>query len=95
MAAVGYVAMWYAIPVVLFVLYMLVLDSDQQSHALQTLVTAAPRFGLSLGLSMAVAVGLRSISGTWKSASVGLAAAVMGGGLATVLISVFTGQALS
>ena len=95
LAAVGYVAMWYAIPVVLFVLYMLVLDSDQQSHALQTLVTAAPRFGLSLGLSMAVAVGLRSISGTWKSASVGLAAAVMGGGLATVLISVFTGQALS
>jgi hypothetical protein len=46
-------------------------------------------------LSMLVAVGLRWASGSWKAASVGLAAAVMGGGLATVLTSAITGQSLS
>jgi len=83
------------VPVVLFVLYMLVLNGTQQAHALDTLAGAAPQFGLSLVLSMLVAVGLRRASGSWKAASVGLAAAVMGGGLATVLTSAITGQSLS
>ena len=86
---------WYGVPVVLFVLYMLVLNGSQQAHALSTLAGAAPQFGLSLLLSMAVAVGLRRASGSWKAASVGLAAAVMGGGLATVLTSAITGNSLS
>ena len=86
LAAVGYTVIWYGVPVVLFVLYMLVLNGGQQAHALDTLAGAAPQFGLSLVLSMVVAVGLRWASGSWKAASVGLAAAVMGGGLATVLI---------
>ena len=95
LAAVGYTVVWYGVPVVLFVLYMLALNRSQQSHALNTLASAAPQFGLSLLLSMVVAVGLRWASGTWKAASVGLAAAVMGGGLATVLTSAITGQSLS
>jgi hypothetical protein len=95
LAAVGYTVVWYGIPVVLFVLYMLVLSGSQQARALSTLANAAPQFGLSLVLSMLVAVGLRWASGSWKSASVGLAAAVMGGGLATVLTSAITGNSLS
>ncbi len=95
LAAVGYTAVWYGVPVVLFVLYMLVLNGSQQAHALDTLANAAPQFGLSLVLSMVVAVGLRRASGSWKAASVGLAAAVMGGGLATVLSSAITGNSLS
>ncbi len=95
LAAVGYTVIWYGVPVVLFVLYMLVLNSSQQAHALSTLAHAAPQFGLSLVLSMIVAVGLRWASGSWKAASVGLAAAVMGGGLATVLSSAITGNALT
>lgn len=95
LAAVGFTAVWYSVPVVLFVLYMLVLDGAQQAQALRTLAGAAPQFGLSLVLSMAVAVGLRWASGSWKAASVGLAAAVMGGGLATVLNSAITGQSLT
>ncbi|HET6532896.1 MAG TPA: hypothetical protein VFH03_20090 [Actinoplanes sp.] len=95
LAAVGYTVIWYGVPVVLFVLYMLVLNGDQQAHALSTLADAAPQFGLSLVLSMVVAVALRWASGSWKAASVGLAAAVMGGGLATVLSSVITGNSLS
>jgi hypothetical protein len=95
LAAVGYTVIWYGVPVVLFVLYMLVLNGNQQAHALSTLAGAAPQFGLSLLLSMVVAVGLRKASGSWKAASVGLAAAVMGGGLATVLSSAITGNSLS
>jgi hypothetical protein len=95
LAAVGYTVIWYGVPVVIFVLYMLVLNGSQQAHALSTLASAAPQFGLSLVLSMLVAVGLRWASGSWKSASVGLAAAVMGGGLATVLSSAITGNSLS
>ncbi|MEV6598984.1 hypothetical protein AB0M36_19305, partial [Actinoplanes sp. NPDC051346] len=95
LAAVGYTVVWYGVPVVLFVLYMLVLDGNQRVHALGTLADAAPQFGLSLVLSMLVAVGLRWASGSWKAASVGLASAVVGGGLATVLTSAITGQSLS
>ncbi|HET9516188.1 MAG TPA: hypothetical protein VFO77_00530 [Actinoplanes sp.] len=94
LAAVGYTALWYGVPVVLVLVYMLALGT-QQSHALQTLVNAAPQFALSLALSMVVAAGLRWISGSWKAASVGLAAAVMGGGLATVLMSAITDRSLS
>jgi hypothetical protein len=95
LAAVGYTVIWYGVPVVLFVLYMLVLSGGQRAHALSTLAGAAPQFGLSLLLSMLVAVGLRWANGSWKAASVGLAAAVMGGGLATVLTSAITGNSLS
>jgi hypothetical protein len=95
LAAVGYTVVWYGVPVVLFVFYMLVLNGSQQAHALTTLAHAAPQFGLSLVLSMIVAIGLRWASGSWKAASVGLAAAVMGGGLATVLSSAITGNALT
>ncbi len=95
LAAVGYTVVWYGVPVVLFVLYMLVLNGAQQAQALETLAGAAPQFGLSLVLSMLVAVGLRWASGSWKAASVGLASAVVGGGLATVLTSAITGQSLS
>jgi hypothetical protein len=95
LAAVGYTVIWYGVPVVLFVLYMLVVTGDEKAHALSTLANAAPQFGLSLAVSMLVAVILRWLSGSWKAASVGLAAAVMGGGLATVLASAITGNPLS
>jgi hypothetical protein len=94
LAAVGYTVIWYGVPVVLFVLYMLVVTGDEKAHALSTLSKAAPQFGLSLALSMLVAVLLRWISGSWKAVSVGLAAAVLGGGLATVLMSAITGNSL-
>ena len=71
------------------------LNSGQRSHALDTLAGAAPEFAVSLALSMLVAVGLRRATSAWKAASVGLAAAVVGGGLATVLSSAITGNSLS
>ncbi|WP_143235079.1 hypothetical protein [Paractinoplanes atraurantiacus] len=95
LAAVGYTLVWYGVPVVLFVVYMVVFGAGSQTHALDTLSKAAPQFGISLVLSVLVAVGLRFISHSWKAISVGLAAAVVGGGLATVLTSAITGNSLS
>jgi hypothetical protein len=95
LAAIGYTVIWYGVPVVLFVLYMLLVDSGSQTHALDTLSSAAPQFGISLVLSVGVAFGLRKISTSWKAISVGLASAVVGGGLATVLASAVTGNSLS
>ncbi|GLW29930.1 hypothetical protein Areg01_28700 [Actinoplanes regularis] len=95
LAAVGYTVVWYGVPAVLFIVGIFLLNSGQRSHALQTLADAAPEFGISLTLSIMVAFGLRFATTAWKSASVGLAAAVVGGGLATVLSSAITGNSLS
>ncbi|GIM98223.1 hypothetical protein [Paractinoplanes toevensis] len=95
LAAVGYTVIWYGVPIVLFIIYMLVANSGSQSHALDTLASAAPQFLISLVLSVLVAVGIRRFSSSWKAISVGLAAAVVGGGLATVLASAITGNSLS
>ncbi|MEU4425126.1 hypothetical protein AB0F81_31275 [Actinoplanes sp. NPDC024001] len=95
LAAVGYTVVWYGVPVILFVAGMFLLNSGQRTHALDTLADAAPEFGVSLALSMLVALCLRWATSAWKSASVGLAAAVVGGGLATVLSSAITGNSLS
>ncbi|MFD0519245.1 hypothetical protein [Paractinoplanes durhamensis] len=95
LAAVGYTVIWYGVPIVLFIIYMLVVDTGSKSHALDTLSGAAPQFLTSLVLSVLVAVGLRKFSTSWKAISVGLAAAVVGGGLATVLASAITGNSLS
>ncbi|BBH65408.1 hypothetical protein ACTI_20930 [Actinoplanes sp. OR16] len=95
LAAVGYTVVWYGVPVILFVAGMFLLNSGQRSHALDTLADAAPEFAVSLALSMLVAFALRRATTAWKSASVGLAAAVVGGGLATVLSSAITGNSLS
>ncbi|BAL93307.1 hypothetical protein AMIS_80870 [Actinoplanes missouriensis 431] len=95
LAAVGYTVVWYGVPVILFVGGMFLLNSGQRTHALQTLADAAPEFAISLALSMLVALALRRATTAWKAASVGLAAAVVGGGLATVLSSAITGNSLS
>ena len=93
--AVGYTIIWYGVPVILFVVYVLVFGSSDRAHALTTLSGAAPQFGLSLVVSVVVAVVLRWLVSSWRAASVGLAAAVLGGGLATVLVSAITGHSLT
>jgi hypothetical protein len=95
LAAVGYTVIWYGVPIVLFVLYMLLVDSGSRGQALNTLANAAPQFGVSLVLSVLVAIGIRKVTDSWKAISVGLAAAVVGGGLATVISSAITGNSLS
>ncbi|MCI4063371.1 hypothetical protein MRQ36_12600 [Micromonospora sp. R77] len=63
-----------------------------RAHAFDSLVAGAPRFALALVSSLVVAVLLRRVGTTWRSATVAVAAAVVGGGLSTVMISAVTGQ---
>ncbi|WP_200212154.1 hypothetical protein [Micromonospora coerulea] len=103
-----YTAACYLVPAVLVFLWLLTLDGQAppgcvtditgggcdspRAHALGSLIAGAPRFGLALVSSLVIAVLLRRVGTTWRSATVALAAAVVGGGLSTVLISAVTGQ---
>ncbi|MEV0153461.1 hypothetical protein AB0H57_06925 [Micromonospora sp. NPDC050686] len=103
-----YTAACYLVPAVLVFLWLLTLDGQApagcvtdisgggcdspRAHAVGSLIAGAPRFGLALLGSLVVAVVLRRVGTTWRSTTVALAAAVVGGGLSTVLISAVTGQ---
>ncbi|MGV9368660.1 hypothetical protein [Micromonospora tulbaghiae] len=105
-----YTAACYLVPAVLLVIGLLFLSGQPpagcvtditgggcdspRAHALESLVSAAPRFGLAMVSSLVVAVLLRQVGTTWRSATVALAAAVVGGGLSTVVISAVTGKPL-
>ncbi|MFI5841076.1 hypothetical protein ACIA8K_15365 [Catenuloplanes sp. NPDC051500] len=92
LSAIGFTVFWYAVPLVLYMIFTLANGAAERARAVASLIDASPQFGISLALSIAIAYVLRLVSGTWKSASVGLAAAVMGGGLAIVLVSAISGQ---
>jgi len=107
LASALYTVMWYAVPMVLWVVWSLTLNSEaaancvqdsgvpcasDRTEALATLLSTLPQVGITLLLSLLVAVVLRWVSESWRAATVGFAAAVVGGGAATVAISVITGQ---
>ncbi|MFF5172325.1 hypothetical protein ACFY3U_06785 [Micromonospora sp. NPDC000089] len=103
-----YTAACYVVPAVLVFLFLLTLSGQApagcvtdisgggcdspRAHAFASLVQGGPRFGLALVSSLVVAVLLRRVGTTWRSTTVALAAAVVGGGLSTVMISAVTGQ---
>ncbi|MGQ5260682.1 hypothetical protein ACTWLT_08000 [Micromonospora sp. ZYX-F-536] len=103
-----YTAACYLVPAVLIFVWLLTLDGQPpagcvtdisgggcdsaRSRALESLLAGAPRFGLALVSSLVVAALLRRVGTTWRSATIAVAAAVVGGGLSTVLISAVTGQ---
>jgi hypothetical protein len=110
LAAVLYTAAWYAVPVLVFFLWLVTLDNSvppgcvtdvigggcdsDRARALASILAAAPRFGAALTSSLVVALLLRWVTGAWRPASLGLASAVVGGGLSTLLYSALTGQPL-
>lgn len=63
-----------------------------RAHAIASFVAAWPRFTLALSISLLVALVLRAIGTTWRTLTMALAAAVVGGGLSTVLVSALTGE---
>lgn len=103
-----YTAACYLVPAVLIFVWLLTLDGlppagcvtdisgggcdSPRSRALESMLAGSPRFGLALVSSLVVAALLRRVGTTWRSATIALAAAVVGGGLSTVLISAVTGQ---
>jgi hypothetical protein len=92
MAAILATLAWYAVPLLLFAVYTVV--QGEESQVLGSLSGGLTRFAAALAVSLVVAVLLRWVSSTWRSISVGLAAAVVGGGLSTVLLSAISGQPL-
>ena len=104
----AYTAACYLVPALLLFVGLLFLDGrapagcvtdvtgggcdSPRIHAFASMVAGAPRFGLALASSLVVAVVLRWVGTSWRPATVALAAAVVGGGLSTVLISAVTGQ---
>ncbi|MEU6072615.1 hypothetical protein [Micromonospora sp. NPDC047074] len=105
-----YTVACYLVPAVLVFVWLLTLDgqvpagcvtdvtgggcASPQSRALGSLAPGLPRFGLALASSLVVALLLRGVGATWRAGTVALAAAVVGGGLSTVMISAITGQPL-
>ncbi|MDG4763084.1 hypothetical protein O7632_03005 [Solwaraspora sp. WMMD406] len=103
-----YTAAWYAVPVMAFLIWSLTLDGTPASadcipgidggcvsaraQAINSLVASATDFAYALLISLVLAVSIRWLSGTWRASSVGLAAAVIGGGMSTVLASAISGQ---
>ncbi|WP_285791509.1 hypothetical protein [Micromonospora sp. NBRC 101691] len=63
-----------------------------RAHAIDSFVSGGPRFGLALVTSLLVAMVLRRIGTTWRTATLAMASSVVGGGLSTVLISAVTGE---
>ncbi|ASW57283.1 hypothetical protein [Plantactinospora sp. KBS50] len=106
-AALLCTVLWYAVPVLVLVGWLTTLDSrvptgcvtdvtgggcqSPRTHALVSLLGGVPQFGAALLASLFVAILLRRASGAWRSMTVGLAAAVVGGGLSTVIFSAMTG----
>ncbi len=103
-----YTAACYLLPVLVIFVWVLTLDASApagcvtdisgggcdspRSRALGSLAEGLPRFGLALASSLVVAMLLRRVGTTWRAATVALAAAVVGGGVSTVMISAITGQ---
>lgn len=92
MAAILATLAWYAVPLLLFAVYIFTVGTDARAQAITSLFNSGTRIGAALALSVVVAVLVRWVSNSWRSASVGLAAAVVGGGLSTVLLSAISGQ---
>ncbi|MFV2102218.1 hypothetical protein [Micromonospora sp. LOL_024] len=103
-----YTAACYLLPAMVIFVWLLTLDGtppagcvtdisgggcdSSRARAFGAMVGGIPRFGLALVSSLAVAMLLRRVGTTWRSTTVALAAAVVGGGLSTVMISAVTGQ---
>jgi hypothetical protein len=108
LAAMLFTVAWYVVPALVLLAWILTLDGSApqdcaidaaqrcvsaRAQAAAAVIDAAPRAAVALGASVVIAVLLRWASG-WRTASVGLAAAVIGGGMTTLLTSVISGQPL-
>lgn len=102
-AAVVATVGWYALPVLLYLIWSLLLGGGADSgcvdaagvrclspraEALHDLGGALSPMAVAVALSSAFALFLRWIAGTWRALTVGFAAAVVGAGLTTILLSI-------
>jgi hypothetical protein len=94
---------WFGLPLGAFLLWAVILGGTARADcvdaagracpapreaAFTTFYAHLPQFGVAVVLSIVVALGIRFVSPFWKAATVGFAAAVVGGGATTVLFTV-------
>jgi hypothetical protein len=97
---------WYVVPALVLLAWIVSLDGtapvdcaadaaqrceSARAQATVAVLDSGPRVSAALGASAVIAILLRWLS-SWRASAVGLAAAVIGGGLSTLIISVVTGQ---
>jgi uncharacterized MnhB-related membrane protein len=106
-----YAAAWYAVPLLGFFVWVLTLSGSapagcvtdvtgggcdsERAHALASLLEGSPRLGVALLSSLVLALIFRWVGRTWRAANVGLAAAIVGGGLSTVILGILTDQRIT
>jgi hypothetical protein len=93
---------WFGVPLIFYLLWVVTLPASpdagcvdsagrpcpaDRAAAISDLVSALPRIGAALMISLVAAALVRWASATWRAITIGFAAAVVGAGAATVLFS--------
>lgn len=99
--AVLHTVAWFVVPLLILFSRMLVRDGSTRDcvagsacapeGSAATLMAALPRLGLALGVSIVIALVLARINHSWRPAGVGLAAALIGGGLTSAFFQLVGG----
>jgi hypothetical protein len=80
----GFTAGWYAIPAVLYLVWLVTMDSERQGLVGRQFVASLPWLVGAVVISLAVAALLRWATVGWRTLTVSFAAAVIGAGVATI-----------
>lgn len=104
---VCYTAGWYVVPVLVLFGWVLTRDNSvpagcvtdaagrgcesERAEAVASAAAALPRLGVALGVSVVAALVLRRVGRGWRTASVGLVAALIGGGVTSAVLHLTSG----
>jgi hypothetical protein len=80
----GFTAGWYAIPAVLYLVWLVTMDSERQGLIGRQFVASLPWLVGAVVISLAVAALLRWATVGWRTLTLSFAAAVIGAGVATI-----------
>lgn len=83
----GYTAIWYAGPLVLYLLWLVVFGGDREAVAGRMFVDGIPWMLGAVVVSAGLALLLRRVTVGWGTVGVSFAATVIGAGLATIVHS--------
>jgi hypothetical protein len=80
----GFTAGWYGIPALLYLVWLITLDSDRQGTVARNFLASLPWLFAAVVLSLVVAGLLRWAVVGWRTLTMSFAAAVIGAGVTTI-----------
>ncbi len=83
----GFTGIWYAIPGLLYMIWLTTLDSERQTYEWRALIANLPWLLAAVASSLLTAVLLRRVVIGWRALTISFAAAVIGSGLTTMVHS--------